>query len=171
RGGVTLAPRPQCGLPRLRQADPGLMRCTDLANDGQAQTGTAALVTAPVEALEDLLVLGFGNARAIVLDLQHGRCQSADDQIASGRSMRQRVVQQIVQQLVEQCRLTVYPYRLISLKRQRDATGMSQRRHGQTQFASQLAEVDALRSTFGNGPRPALDTCQGKQLIGQRSQA
>src|SRR5690606_3401364 len=104
---------------RLVQADPCLMRSTDLTNDGQAQTGTTALVAASVEALEDLLVLGFGNARAIVLDLQHGRCQSADDQITSGRRMRQRVVQQIVQQFVEQCRLTIYPYGLISLQRQR----------------------------------------------------
>ena len=114
---------PQAVRLRLVQADPGLMGATDLADDGQTQTGTIAQIAAPVEALEDLLVLGLGNARPVVLDLQHGRRQGTDDQVAAGRRMRQGIVQQVVQQLVEQRRLAIDPHRLIGLQRQRDATG------------------------------------------------
>ena len=85
----------------LMQADAGLMRTTDLTHDGQTKPRTTTQIAAPVETLENLLVFGFGDARAIIFDFENGRRLSADDQVTSGWRMCQCVIQQIAQQLIE----------------------------------------------------------------------
>ena len=140
------------------QADLRQVRPADFADDGQAQP--AALRAAPVETLEHPLALRLGNPRPIVLDLQHRRRQHPQHHIAALRRMGQGVIHQVAEQLVEQGRLALEPNRRLGFQRQRHTAGMGQGGHGHAQLTGQLAQVQALGSTFGDGPCAVFHPCQ-----------
>ena len=149
------------------QTDNGLMRAADLADDGQPQAGTGAFVAAPVEAREDLFALLRRNSWPIVFDFQQSGGQDPQNHIAACWGMGQGVIQQIAQQLVKQGRLAADPHRLLGLQRQGDAPGVGQGGQGHAQLAGQLAEIQTLGTTLGEGPRATFDARQGQQLVGQ----
>jgi len=106
------------------QVYPAAVPHRDLRNDRQSQPATLASGRGnAVEALENLLALGLGNAGPVVLDLEHRLAVAysrAHRDAAARLGVRKRIVEQIRDQFAQQERITQSPC-IIELEAEIDA--------------------------------------------------
>src|SRR5213594_2963078 len=106
------------------QVYPAAVPLRDLRDDGQSQPAAFASGRRDaVEALENLLALGLGNAGPVVLDLEHRLAVAysrAHRDAAARLGVRKRIVEQIRDQFAQQERFTQSPC-IIELEAEIDA--------------------------------------------------